>query len=223
MAQRLVAEADRQERLLALEQPVDGAAQRRHLRVVAVARVAGSGPDDRPGRSRRGRRRRSSSWRTTSLVMPSTPRTWRSMFTKSSSPSRITDPLAGQRRVRRRRRPGRSARTCSAAVAGVEGDQHVLVVDQLGDALGRGAGAGGTRPKAERMPPALACVSATSYAGSESRTSVAPAVTLSRPSRSTSAVRITIGLSTIGRAVARRGRAARARRRSSRGPRTRTA
>ena len=48
------------------------------------------------------------------------------------------------------------------------------------------------------MPPALACVSATSYAGSESRTSVAPAVTVSRPSRSTSAVRITIGLSTTG-------------------------
>ena len=64
-----------------------------------------------------------------------------------------------------------------------------------------GTGAGGTRPKALRMPPALACVSATSYAGSESRTRVAPAVTVSRPSRSTSAVRITIGLSTTGSPV----------------------
>ena len=51
------------------------------------------------------------------------------------------------------------------------------------------------------MPPALACVSATSYAGSESRTSVAPAVTVSRPSRPTSAVRITIGQSAVGLAV----------------------
>ena len=39
----------------------------------------------------------------------------------------------------------------------------------------------GTRPNAVRMPPALACVSATSYAGSESLTSVAPAVTFSSP------------------------------------------
>ena len=74
--------------------------------------------------------------------------------------------------------------------------------------LASGAGAGGTSPKALRMPPAFACVSATSYAGSESRTRVAPAVTLSRPSRSTSAVRITIGLSTTGPPAASRPRIA---------------
>ena len=61
-----------------------------------------------------------------------------------------------------------------------------------------GAGAAGTRPNADRMPPAFACVSATSYAGSLSRTSVAPAVTVSRPDRSTDAVRMTIGLSRTG-------------------------
>ena len=71
-----------------------------------------------------------------------------------------------------------------------------------------GVGAAGTRPKALRMPPALACVSATSYAASESRTRVAPAVTLSRPSRSTSAVRMTIGLSTTGPPSASRPRTA---------------
>ena len=46
MAQRLVAEADGEERLLALQQPVDHAAHHAHLRVVLVARVAGAGPDD---------------------------------------------------------------------------------------------------------------------------------------------------------------------------------
>ena len=59
----------------------------------------------------------------------------------------------------------------------------------------------GTSPNAERMPPALACVSATSYSGFESRTKVAPAVTSISPSGLTSAVRITIGESAVGRAV----------------------
>ena len=56
----------------------------------------------------------------------------------------------------------------------------------------------GARPKALRMPPALARVSATSEAASESRTRVAPAVTLSSPAGDTSAVRIRIGLSMVG-------------------------
>ena len=86
-------------------------------------------------------------------------------------------------------------------VARVEREQHVLVVDQLGDVDARRRRRRAPARTRARMPPALACVSATSYAGSESRTRVAPAVTVSRPSRSTSAVRITIGLSTIGRAV----------------------
>ena len=55
----------------------------------------------------------------------------------------------------------------------------------------------GTSPKADRMPPALASVSATSWRGSESRTSVAPAVTFIAPSGLTSAVRITIGESAV--------------------------
>src|SRR3954468_13822292 len=46
VAQHLVAQAHRQERLAALEQPVEGAPERGDLRVVTVAGVAGSGPDD---------------------------------------------------------------------------------------------------------------------------------------------------------------------------------
>ena len=53
-------------------------------------------------------------------------------------------------------------------------------------------------PNAERMPPALASVSATSYSGLESRTSVAPAVTFIAPSGLTSAVRMMIGESAVG-------------------------
>ena len=51
------------------------------------------------------------------------------------------------------------------------------------------------------MPAALAHVSLVSYAGSESRTSVAPAVTRTLPSRSTSAVRMRIGASGVGSTV----------------------
>ena len=47
------------------------------------------------------------------------------------------------------------------------------------------------------MPPAFAAVSATSECGSESRTSVAPAVTLTAPDGETSAVRIRIGESAV--------------------------
>ena len=102
----------------ALEQRVDRRPERGDLRVVAVARVARAGSDDdevvaveaaRAGSPRAGPPRWS---------CPSPPSTWRSMFTKSSSPSRITTLLPGQPRVGRRARPGRSARTCSAAGCG---------------------------------------------------------------------------------------------------------
>ena len=46
VAQRLVAEADREERLPGGEQLGDGRPQLRHLGVVAVARVARPGADD---------------------------------------------------------------------------------------------------------------------------------------------------------------------------------
>ena len=162
-----------------------------------------------------------SSCRTTSLVMPSTPRTWRSMFTKSSSPSRITTALAREPRVRGRAalvgepEPAeprlRASRASSTSSSRTSSAMFVL-----------GVGAGGTRPKALRMPPAFACVSATSYAASESRTRVAPAVTVEP------AVEVDVGGADHDRAVddraARRrpGRGAPARRRSSRGPRART-
>ena len=58
------------------------------------------------------------------------------------------------------------------------------------------------------MPPALARVSATSEAASESRTSVAPAVTLSSPAGETSAVRMRIGLSIVGDPSAARPKSA---------------
>ena len=62
----------------------------------------------------------------------------------------------------------------------------------------------GTSPNAERIPPALASVSATSCSGLESRTSVAPAVTFIAPFGLTSAVRITIGESAVGAPLASR-------------------
>ena len=129
------------------------------------------------------------------------------MFTKSSSPSRITTLLPASRGSglasdwsvsqnvdSRRLRALRASSTSSSVTSSAMSTS--------------GAGAAGTRPNAERMPPALACVSATSYAASESRTRVAPAVTVSRPSRSTEAVRMTIGLSSIGSPTASRPRIA---------------
>ena len=129
--------------------------------------------------------------------MPSTDSTWRSMFTKSSSPSRITavrplsstDGAAPPWSV--------SQNLLSRWLRDAERDEHVLVAARARDPLG-GAGGASTRPNAVRMPPAFASVSATSYAGSESRTSVAPAVTRARRRALTSAVRMTIGLSAVG-------------------------
>ena len=95
--------------------------------------------------------------------------------------------------------PGRSARTSRAGRCGSSARSARPRRGRATATSSAGTGAGGTSPKALRMPLAFACVSATSYAASESRTSVAPADTLSRPSGSTSAVRIRIGLSTVGR------------------------
>jgi len=59
-------------------------------------------------------------------------------------------------------------------------------------------GTGSTSPKPVSTPPALAWVSAVSYAALESRTSVAPAVTDTCPCASTSAVRMRMGASSDG-------------------------
>ena len=119
------------------------------------------------------------------------------MFTKSSSPSRITTLFPASR--------GSGAEPPWSVSQNVESRRlRALSVISTSSSLTSsarsvlGTGAGGTSPKALRMPPALAWVSATSYAASESRTSVAPAVTVRLPDGSTSAVRITIGLSTTG-------------------------
>ena len=60
------------------------------------------------------------------------------MFTKSSSPSRITTLLPAQPRVRRRPGLVGQPERRQPPVALVEGEQHVLVVDQLGDVHRRG-------------------------------------------------------------------------------------
>ena len=129
--------------------------------------------------------------------MPSTPNTWDSMLTKSSSPSTITTRLpvsvgtgaapdwsVSQNWLSRWLREPSAMSTSSSRVNASNPST--------------GSGAASTSPNALRMPEALAHVSLVSYIASESRTSVAPAVTLRLPSRSTSAVRIRIGASARG-------------------------
>ncbi len=131
--------------------------------------------------------------------MPSTVNTWQSMLAKSSSPCRIAtdrpvssgagaapDWSVSQNFESRWLREFNAISTSSSRAR---------------SAISAGArDARGTRPNALRMPPALAAVSATSEAGSESRTRVAPAVTFRVPSGATSAVRMTIGESAVGAA-----------------------
>ena len=122
-----MAQADGEERLLGVEQCRDRRPDGGDLGV-APARAG------RPGRGRRprGRRRRSTpsavvSWRhDRRCVMPRTPRTWRSMFTKSSSPSRIDDLLAGQRASGTGAGLVGQPERREPLVARVEREQHVL-------------------------------------------------------------------------------------------------
>ena len=130
--------------------------------------------------------------------MPITASTCRSMFTKSSSPSRMTavrpfssgaggDPpwSVSQNRLSRWLREPSAMTTSSSWVSSSRPCAAPVACS--------------TRPNAARMPPAFACVSATSYDATESRTSVAPAVTFSSPDGLTSAVRMTIGESAVAR------------------------
>ena len=200
VAERLVAQADREERLPPGEQAVDRGADPPHLRVVVVAGVAGAGAHDhqvevvqRPVdvRPRGGPPRWSGPARRARAAACSRSRPRR----RGSPPAcRPAGGPAG-------RRPGRSARSGSAGALRRPRATRTSSSAVSSTRSTSGTGAGGTRPKALRIPPALACVSATSCAASESRTRVAPAVTLSRPARSTSAVRMTIGLSTTGSPV----------------------
>ena len=85
---------------------VDGRAQPRDLGVVAVARVTGPGADDDEVVAVEARRRRSPRAGPPRWSCRAPPSTWRSMLTKSSSPSRITARLPASRGSGRRR-PGR--------------------------------------------------------------------------------------------------------------------
>ena len=129
--------------------------------------------------------------------MPITASTCRSMFTKSSSPSTMTAVLplssgagtvpawsVSQNLLSRWLREPSAITTSSSWVR---------------SSMPSDAAAGSTSPNADRMPPAFACVSATSCSATESRTSVAPAVTRSSPDGLTSAVRMTMGESAVAR------------------------
>ena len=134
VAQRLVAQAHREER-------PPGRQQRGDRRAAACAIFGSSSSRGSPGpgptidqvEAVEAARRRTRRGAPPSLVMPSTPSTWRSMFTKSSSPSRITTLLPASRGSGRRAGLVGQPERRQPPVARVEGEQHVLVADQLGD------------------------------------------------------------------------------------------
>ena len=136
LAQHLVAQADREERLPALEQrrrPPAGTPRSSGGRRRAGRRARGRRS---PGRSRRARRRRSPRGARRSRSCPSTARTCRSMFTKSSSPSRTTTVLPLSSAAGGGAGLVGQPEPAQPLVARAERDQHVLVARQLGDALG---------------------------------------------------------------------------------------
>ncbi|CAM5637111.1 hypothetical protein SGLAM104S_06631 [Streptomyces glaucescens] len=105
--------------------------------------------------------------------------------TTSACPSSSADGscIRSQNGASEARRPSRTARTRGSSAS----------PGRTASSRGRD----GRTPSAASTPAALACVSATSPAGSEPRTRVAPTGTRSRPAASMSAVRIRMGESSV--------------------------
>ena len=195
-----MAEADREQRRARTEPGDQLRPQRGHLPV--VGRTSGR-PVPGPTTSRSAAPASNAvSQAATRTARPSARSWWASMPVKVSSASTISAsarPAPARRGSRvaggRRARTARGAR-CGRPARPVPPDRR-----RAGSVVARGARAG-TRPSAARTPAALACVSATSPAGVEWRTSVAPTGTRSRPSGVISAVRIRIGASSVCRPAA---------------------